>query len=56
MILEAFVSLLYNAALLLSLVVVFDVLSVNATARKIREKLMTGFSLGAIVLGIMMNP
>jgi len=56
MILEAFVSLLYNAALLLSLVVVFDVLSVNATARKIREKLITGFSLGAIVLGIMMNP
>ena len=56
MILEAFVSLLYNAALLLSLVVVFDVLSVNATARKIREKLITGFSLGAIILGIMMNP
>lgn len=56
MILEAFISLLYNATLLLSLVVMFDVQSENAIARKLRGKLITGFALGAIVLGIMMNP
>lgn len=56
MILEAFVSMLYNAALLLSLVVVFDILSVGTRYEKIPEQLLSGFILGAITLGIMMNP
>ena len=56
MILEAFVSLLYNAALLLSLVVVVDILSTHSYHEKIPEQLLAGFILGAISLGIMMNP
>lgn len=56
MVLEAFVSMLYNAALLLSLVVVFDVISRDAHTEKFWEQILAGFILGAITLGIMMNP
>jgi len=56
MILETFISLIYNAALLLSLAVVYDLLAYEESRINVFTKIYTGLIIGVIALAIMLNP
>ena len=51
-----FTSLIYNAALLLSLGIIFDALTLRANRYEWWVKILAGFALGFIALAIMVNP
>lgn len=55
-VLHVFVSLVYNAALLLALVLLFDSLTKTEVFAGNSSKIKVGLVLGVIVLGIMINP
>ncbi|MDD3535417.1 MAG: ATP-binding protein [Candidatus Cloacimonetes bacterium] len=55
-IIQVFVSLVYNAALLLALVLLFDSLAQTEVFSGSISKMKVGLVLGAIALGIMLNP
>ncbi|PKN72034.1 MAG: hypothetical protein CVU50_09120 [Candidatus Cloacimonetes bacterium HGW-Cloacimonetes-3] len=50
------VSLIYNAALLLALGMIFDSVTLRNYQTRLWAKLLSGFSLGLIALAIMINP
>jgi len=56
MILETFINLIYNAALLLSLAVVYDLIAYEESKINVFTKIYTGLIIGVIALGIMINP
>ncbi len=56
MILDTFVSLIYNAALLLSLTIVYDIIATRETRINRITQIYTGMIVGVIALAIMINP
>lgn len=56
MIQETFISLIYNAALLLALGIIFDAISLRSLNNSIWGRLLTGMFLGLVVWAIMLNP
>jgi PAS domain S-box-containing protein len=51
-----FVSLIYNAALLLALGIIFDSITLRSYRNSLIAKILTGLCLGGIALAIMLNP
>ncbi len=51
-----FIGLIYNAALLLALGIIFDSVTLQGYRNTLISKILTGISLGIIVLAIMLNP
>lgn len=56
MIFETFKGMIYNAALLLALGIVFESVVLSRYYNRLGIKILTGLSLGAITLAIMLNP
>lgn len=56
MILDTFVSLIYNAALLLSLSIVYDIIAAQESKVSRLTQVYTGLIIGVIALAIMINP
>jgi len=53
---ETFISLIYNAALLLALGIIFDSITLRNYRISLWAKVLTGLSLGCVALAIMLNP
>jgi|GEM_PF-2072351 len=51
-----FISLIYNSALLLALVIIFDTISEHSIRNALLSKIVSGLCLGCIALAIMFNP
>lgn len=56
MIQSSFMELIYNAALLLALGVVFDSITLRGFKNSFLTKVLSGFFMGAVAMGIMANP
>jgi PAS domain S-box-containing protein len=53
---KVFVELIYNAALLLALGIIFDTVTLRNYKRGLMAEILTGISLGIVALAIMLNP